>query len=77
MSGLYTDPDRPQFTSAHATIVGLAWSRGGCQVTLDVWHPRWKGVGCWGRSRGYEPVDSMASAVNQPRSTSSSYSALA
>lgn len=48
MSGLYTDPDRPQFTSAHATIVGLTWSRGGCQVTLDVWHPRWKGVGLLG-----------------------------
>lgn len=48
MSGLYTDPGRTVFTNAHATIVGLTWSRGGCQVTFDVWHPRWKGVALLG-----------------------------
>lgn len=48
MSGLFTDPARSALTNAHATIVGLTWNRGGCQVTLDVWHPKWKGLGLLG-----------------------------
>lgn len=48
MSGYYSDPTRTQFTNAHATIAGLTWGRGGCQVTLDVWHPKWKGIGLLG-----------------------------
>ncbi len=48
MSGYYTDPSRTTFTNAHATIVGVTWSRGACRVTFDVWHPRWKGVSLLG-----------------------------
>lgn len=48
MSGYYTDPARAAFTNVHATIVELTWTRGGCQVTFDVWAPRWKGLSLLG-----------------------------
>lgn len=44
MSGYYTDPARSVFTRAHSTIVGITKTRAGCEVTLDVWPPRWKGL---------------------------------
>lgn len=44
MSGYYTDPARSVFTRSHSTIVSVTKSRAGCQVTFDVWAPRWKGL---------------------------------
>jgi hypothetical protein len=48
MTGYFTDPARSVFTNTHATVVSLTKSRAGCQVTLDVWHPRWKGLALLG-----------------------------
>lgn len=44
MRGYFTDPARSAFTNAHATIVTVSRTRAGCEVTLDVWAPRWKGL---------------------------------
>lgn len=41
MTGLFTDPDRSEFTGVRATITSVVAARTGCAITFEIWHPRW------------------------------------